>query len=183
MIKWNEGTERLTDRAFMRLFAVSLLWIFLATAGLCSVTWAYYGATISVSTNTLAAGSYNAEQTVYAVTERMEGAEEGETLLAPHIVDGTICQYAFEKGTLYRVTVDLSESTSHGYCKIFADGLDVVYANMDTHDGTFEFFLRVSEDLSVSIETRWGIYSGESAFADGDTIMISVPAATSSQEG
>lgn len=185
MIKWNAYTEKLTDQAFSRLLITSLVWIFLAMMGLCSVTWAYYGSTISIGTNTLEAGTYNAYMTVCATAQMVD--EDGSvtevlTEITPMEIEGTIERYAFEKDLFYRVQVDLADSTSNGYCKIYVDGLDTVYANMRTEDGIFTFLVRVSEETAVSIETRWGIYSGESAFENGETLALSVPATESDTE-
>ena len=178
MIKWKVDAEKLTDQAFNRLLITSLFWIFLAVVCLCSVTWAWFGTSISSPPITLEAGTYNAEMTVYA-TSQAAGADgtvtETLTELAPYEIDGTIQRYAFDKDVLYRVRVDLSDSTSNGYCKIYVDGLQTVYANLVTEDGVFEFAVRISANTTVSIETRWGIYSGESAFEDGDTIELTVP--------
>ena len=178
MIKWKVDAEKLTDQAFNRLLITSLFWIFLAVVCLCSVTWAWFGTSISSPPITLEAGTYNAEMTVYA-TSQAAGADgtvtETLTELAPYEIDGTIQRYAFDKDVLYRGRVDLSDSTSNGYCKIYVDGLKTVYANLVTEDGVFEFAVRISANTTVSIETRWGIYSGESAFEDGDTIELTVP--------
>lgn len=178
MIKWKVDAEKLTDQAFNRLLITSLFWIFLAVVCLCSVTWAWFGTSISSPPITLEAGTYNAEMTVYATSQTagVDGSvTETLTELAPYEIDGTIQRYAFEKDVLYRVQVDLSDSTSNGYCKIYVDGLQTVYANLATEDGVFEFAVRISANTTVSIETRWGIYSGESAFEDGDTIELTVP--------
>ena len=178
MIKWNTDAEKLTDQAFSRLLIISLFWIFLAMVALCSVTWAWFGHSMSSGPIKLEAGTYNAEIAVYATSQAVgEAGNVAEVLteISPYEIDGTIYRYAFEKEVLYRVRIDFSDSTSSGYCKIYVNGLDTVYANMERDDGIFEFAIEVSADTTVSIETRWGTYSGESAFAYGGTVALTVP--------
>ena len=178
MIKWNEDAEKQMDRARSRVLIASLLSIVLTVVCLCSVTWAWFSIAVSSRPITLEAGTYSADMTVYAASQADgEDGSVAETLtqLLPCKIDGPLYRYTFEKDVLYRVRIDFSDSTGNGYCKMYADELNTVYANMTTDDGIFEFAVQVSDDTAVFLETRWGIYGGETAFEDGDTVELIVP--------
>jgi predicted ribosomally synthesized peptide with SipW-like signal peptide len=49
--------EKLTDKVFMRIIAISFIGMFVCLAGLCSVTWAWFTDSTSSSANTITASS------------------------------------------------------------------------------------------------------------------------------
>ena len=179
MNEQNVTTERLTDRAFHRLFTVSVVGIVLSLLAFCSVTWAWYSQNLTVYGNSIKTGTFDAQISVFEIVNATAGEGEpalasAEALVTADASENGVFRYSFAKETLYRVGVDFSGSQGCGYCVIRVSGCEPMFVNLCADDELFEFFVLLTDPATVSFETRWGTYSGKSAVLEGETLSVAV---------
>ena len=172
--------EKLTDKAFSRLMVTSLLGIFICIIALCSVTWAWFSTDIVTPTTVIHAGNYSAELSMFSVSElavataddTTQTVEVTETPITPFSIQDNMYKYTLDGNSPYKAKISYF---GNGYCKIYVDGVETIYANLSSVDGEFDFDLKLSYASEVTFELRWGTYSGDSAVTDGGTLTITVP--------
>lgn len=174
------NNEKLTDKVFLRLIATSIVSVILCMAGLCSSTWAWFTGNVSSGSNTIGAGhctlivtvSKNAASDGAEASALAEGVSEDETIVIENFENVT---KVLSKGT-YTINLKVEEDTNtSGYCVIIV-GEKKYYTDYVTSSdsGDKNFSLDVQdEELSVTFEPRWGIYSGEADVKAGKTLTVS----------
>ena len=160
-----QNIKALSDKAFIRLIATSVIGILICVACLCSTTYAWFTASVESADSKIEAAS--------------------DCKLSIRITDGAALDQTVEYGdslTLdlkkdvnYTVTLSLPRDSASGYC-IMSAGDDKYYSPfIQRHDGdpvSVEFTLRVEKDVAVSFDTHWGIYSGYGNVLGGGTLII-----------
>lgn len=171
MFKKLNNEEKLTDQAFMKMICISIAFIVLCMAGLCSTTWAWFTGSIESESNTITAGSCELKVTVSEI-----GLTKSQPLVS--IEDMTAESHRLTAGE-YVVELSVPDGSASGYCMILANG--DIYRTEHVSDTAAEidkisFTLKLEEDTTVVFEPRWGIYSGDVSVSDGGVLYI--PAVT-----
>ena len=170
-----QNNKKITDKAFTRFVATSVIAILMCIACLCSSTYAWFNVSQDSQRNTIKTGSFDHEVEVEIV-----GAG-GEVLLTP-TADGKGISCALERGKSYTVTLTPADTTTvKGYCVVTVDGaayntafygavsegaLESLSFTLTLPDGT--------DDAEVIFKPHWGIAANEHV-ANGD---ILIPGAT-----
>ena len=160
MKKESSKPEKLTDKAFTRLFITSILGILLSIVCLSSSTWAWFEADVSNSQNVIQSGEGKLVVSITKDQVEIENIDAGVEL---------------EAGD-YTVKMTLPQGSASGYCEIYA-GSDIYRSPYipRSHDReqTLTFGITLTEKTALSIKTRWGIYSdGEADVASGATLTL-----------
>ena len=160
MKKESKKTEKLTDKAFTRLFVTSILGIVICLVCLCSTTWAWFSTDVSSSENVIQSGEGK-----LAVTVTNDQAEISD-----------IEQVKMRDADTYTVTMTLPKDSASGYCEIHL-GNDIYRSpyilRSKEAQQTLVFYISLTETTELSIKTRWGIYSdGEADVAEGGTLTL-----------
>lgn len=156
MEKQNKTTEKLTDKAFLRLIVTSVLGIFICIVCLCSSTFAWFVDSAPSEGNEIKIS----DELLLTVTLTQNGVE----------LTGLDTGVELEAGLEYVVTMKLDAGSSSGYCLIEANGVEYYsdyIARNDDQEQTVSFVLKVDQAQTVVFTNRWGIYSGESDVVDG----------------
>jgi hypothetical protein len=166
-----ENTDKLTDKAFMRLIVTSALAILMCVICLCSTTWAWFSDSNASGLSSITASSCTMEITVGGQTYQYGTEIEPVT-----IPDGN--------GAV-NVAMVLPAGSASGYCIIEFSYKDdngetvtktcYTQAVSNTVDGApteVSFKIVADESATVKITPRWGIYSGNACIIDGDVINV-----------
>ena len=148
MEEQKKTTEKLSDKAFSRLLWTSVLAILLCIVCLCSSTFAWFIKSVPSVGNAIKTGTCSLTVTLYK-----DGVEEALT-------DGAVL---LEKDATYTVTLTLPAESASGYALITAGGVKYYTEHLLGNapaEQTLSFTLTVEETQSVTLESRWGIYSG-----------------------
>lgn len=156
-------TDKLTDKAFLRLVVTSILGILFCIVCLCSTTYAWFTASVpSVSNELKTAGECTLEVTVSPHNP------EGAALVG--IENGVELDADVE----YLVVMLLPPNSASGYCVIEAGGntyyTDYIVGNSDEPQ-IKAFKLRVEGTQTVKFTARWGIYTRNSDVTDGILVI------------
>ena len=160
MKKENQKPDKLTDKAFTRLFITSILGIVICLVCLCSTTWAWFSTDVSSSENVIQSGEGKLAVIVTKEQVEIKNVDKGVEL---------------EAGD-YVVKMTLPKDSASGYCEIYVGG-DVyrspyILRSKDTEQ-TLTFGITLTEKTALSVKTRWGIYSdGEADVAAGGTLIL-----------
>ena len=162
--------ERITEKAFSQSLIISVISILLCLVALCSMTYAWFTAEKTSSSNTLTSGSFDIAVSV---------KNENGTLVTP-TADG---KYILTSGEEYTVTLEPTQTaTVKGYCIVNIDGenkktgvilddemVDDVYT---TATAPFEFTIVTEKDNTVvTFESHWGVLLTPDVVADS-TITV-----------
>ncbi len=147
--------EKITEKAFSQSLIISVVSILLCLVVLCSMTYAWFTAETTSSSNTLTSGSFD-------ITVSMK--DEDGTLVMPE--DG---KYKLAQGKKYTVTLKPTQTaTVKGYCIVNINGeskktgvilddemVDDIYT-MPT--APFEFTIETERaNTTVTFEPHWGV--------------------------
>lgn len=151
MEEQNITSEKLTDKAFIRLLTLSISKIVLCMICLCLTTYAWFTASglgVGAAVNT-------AEKCALEVFVSSL-SDDGQ------YIEGISSGIFLEEGE-YRVELRLPANAPSGYCIVEAGG-HVYFSDCIIGDGTGEaqttsFVLRLEIPLVVSVTTRHGIYT------------------------
>jgi len=157
--KQNENTERLTDKAFLRLVLSSIFGLLMCLFCLCSTTWAWFSDNapsrhneIKTAEKCLVSVSVSKEETIG--TANINTPFEKNLASGEYTVTMTLPK---DSASAYLViTVGSDESTAKKYYT------DYIERHNDAQEKTLTFKIIVTEDAMVTITPRWGIYSGDS---------------------
>ena len=157
MEQQNRTTEKLTDKAFLRLVVTSILGIIVCIVCLCSTSYAWFTAGVPSEKNELrAAGECKLEVTV---------SPEGGTA-----IDGIENGVELEAGE-YIVALLLPADSPSGYCVIEAGGTtyysDYIVSHKEPAPQIKAFKLKVETTQVVTFTVRWGIYTRDSDVIGG----------------
>ena len=160
MKKENQKPDKLTDKAFTRLFITSILGIVICLVCLCSTTWAWFDSDVSNSQNVIQSGEGKLAVIVTKEQVEIKNVDKGVEL---------------EAGD-YVVKMTLPQGSASGYCEIHV-GSDIYRSPYIRHseeaEQTLTFGITLTEKTALSIKTRWGIYSdGEADVAAGATLIL-----------
>ena len=149
-----QNMDKLTDKAFMRLIITSVLAIVVCLVCLCSTTWAWFSDSRSSSTN-----SITSAQCLLKITITSES--------------GTNIEKEFENGEFseilsidqYTMTLEIPDESASGYCIIKVGDKELYTQAVSNNPGIerrkISFTLEVTEQVTVTVIPRWGIYSGD----------------------
>ena len=157
-----QNTDKLTDKAFLRLILTSFLAIGICLVCLCSTTWAWFSEDVSSQKNALRSSSCLLNVAV---------AEDGTI-----VKDADTETVTLKQGVVYTFTLSLPKYSSSGYCIIVA-GENKYYSEYLTAHKNEEakivsFYVTVESDREVFFKVRWGIYSGTCDVQRDTTLMI-----------
>ena len=153
----NQENTKLTDKAFSKIFTVTLVSIIICIICLCSSTYAWYIDSTSSKQNQLVASPTNLQVTVTYNENEVLNVEKGVTFLS---------------GVEYKVTLSLPPNYASGYVIIKTESGDVYYSNYiqrhtEENNVMVTFTLTVSNTKKLYFIKRWGIYAGESSVVHG----------------
>ena len=166
MFEEKNNTDKLTDKAFSRLVATSVLGIVICIICLCSSTWAWFGDTAPSKGNVVsAAGQCLLKVSVSDDVNVIETVD----ISSPETIH-------FDAGNTYTVTLTLPKNSSSGYLvidsgegKIYTDYLE---AHKEDVEKTLSFTLEVEEATDFVFTLRWGIYSSDADVRNGENLFI-----------
>jgi len=163
--------DKLTDKAFVRLVATSILGILVCIICRCSTTGAWFGDTIPNTGNEIkTADACHLSVTVTGGT--LTASLDGEITATV----GSAVAVELKSDTEYTVTLTLPKDSASGYCLIEAFGKQLYTDYILRHESetpvSITFTLKVSNDTSVTFTPRWGIYSGDVNVKNGETLNI-----------
>ena len=169
--------EKITEKAFSQSLLISVISILLCLVALCSMTYAWFTAETTSSSNTLISGSFDVDITVSKVDDG--AATEGNIKVEEDPVNAGKYICRLEKGT-YEISLTLTnESTVKGHCvvtigtgaeKHTAAIIGDNNANVDkntTKTNPFTFKITVTENTEVLLEPRWGVVVAPDIEDDG----------------
>lgn len=160
MDKRNKQPNKLTDKAFSRLWLTSVIGILLCLACLCSTTFAWFSDSAPSAKNEI--------KTAEACFIRVTVKDGTDATLLDLSQSGTET-LSLDSGE-YGVSLSLPQGSASGYCVLTADEKEYYspfIARNDDADGEEAFTLVVAEAKTVAFTLRWGIYSGECSVVDG----------------
>ena len=157
-----KNTEKLTDKAFSRLWITSIVGILICIACLCSTTWAWFSADQSAEGNTVQSGNFNLDISVTKEQSSSTVESREQTLGDIEITELSNGKLSctLEKGQ-YTVVLKTTPDTtvSRGFCKMMV-GETAYYTDSISTDATdsFTFTLDVIEDgTTVLFSPAWGV--------------------------
>ena len=158
--------EKISERAFSRSIAISLLSILLCLVLLCSVTYAWFTTETMSSCNTLQSGTFGV--TASAVQTAGDDLDTSEIKATPIEGQENLLRCELPRKGTYTVTLTMTDaSTVKGHCVVIVgeespkNTATILNANCKNcenrpHTDPFSFTLSVTEPTTVVIEPRWG---------------------------
>lgn len=138
-------SNRLTEKAFKQSITISVIGILLCMVALCSVTWAWFSAEISSSSNDITS----------AYCDVTVSVKNNDTAIVPSS-DG---KYTFEKDTPYKITITVEGNAKTAYCVLNVDGTNY-YTDQISIGESIAFTLQFGADTTeVEIIRCWGTSS------------------------
>ena len=171
-----QNNKKITDKAFTRFVATSVVGILVCIACLCSSTFAWFTTTQDSSQNTITSGTFDH-------TVEVQIADEGGTVVLTPTADekGVTCELQLGKSYTVKLT-PTSDTTVKGYCVITIDGTEY---HTDTYGAVSEGSLKEltftltmpagTGDVEVTFKPHWGI-AAEKHVWDGETLTHTVVA-------
>ncbi len=160
-MKMNENTEKLTEKAFLRLIVTSIIGIVLCLGCLCSTTWAWFADGIKENSSTLIPAQN--ELSIEIVKDTGDGSTENVNVEELTSENGV----ALAGGT-YVVTLSRPAGSSSGYFVLkykdvsyYSEGVIRISDNDVDTSATYVFVVPEGNDARVRLEVRWGLYSGD----------------------
>lgn len=151
--------EKLTEKTFTQSIALSVFTILFCLIALCSVTWAWFNDSTSLTTS----GIRSAECNVSIVVSNDDTLVES--------VDG---KYSFEKDKAYKIKLTAIGTANWAYCTLNIDNVNyyteqIPVKTTETPLNSITFTLQFSESINnIEIKSHWGISSQvKRDFADG----------------
>ena len=172
-INGKSTSAKTTEKVFAQSLAVSVFSLLLCMVALCSVTWAWFSASVSSGTNNI--------QSAYCdVTVSVKNNDTPADL-----TDG---KYVLLKDKTYTITLTATGNAQNAYCilNIKDTSYYTQHIPLQSGDKTMTFTLKFSADTPVEIITRWGTSGqGEGDFQDGlyyvDLAETDLPVTTQAQ--
>ena len=177
-----ENTDKLTDKAFMRLIITSALAIFLCVVCLCSTTWAWFS-----DSNTSGSNSITASSCTMVITVGDQQYAYGTTI--PEIT--------LPAGNTLTVKMTIPEDSASGYCVVeytyTVDGetkkeecrtqaVSNTATSTPVREVSFSIVAEEDAQTKVKITPRWGIYSGVACIKNGDVLNVTTGSITPADE-
>ena len=158
-------TAKLTDKAFSRLLATSVVAILFLVACLCSTTYAWFVQDISSGENLIkVAEECRLTVSLSNGTEVLLEADCSQSQ-SISLSDGT-----------YTVTLTLPPASGSGYLVLEVGSTvyhtDFIERHTDAEPHTLTFSLVLNEAAEVLFTPRWGIYAGVCDVTDGGTLTV-----------
>ena len=183
--------EKITEKAFSQSLIISVVSILLCLVALCSMTYAWFTAETTSSSNTLTSGSFDVTIAVSEVEDGVATTSAG-TIDPVSITEGKYT-YKLLPGT-YEISLALTEdSTVKGHC-VVTIGNDTQHtdaiigtntANVEnaTMTDPFKFKITVTEDTTIILEPRWGVVVNADIDYNEEIKVGTVPSGEESNEG
>ncbi|MBQ8320493.1 MAG: hypothetical protein IJX81_06395 [Clostridia bacterium] len=160
-----QNSNQLSERAFARLIALSLLSVLLCLVCLCTTTYAWFTGGVTAKNNTLIASTCSLTVSV---------KEEGEAA-ATEWSDFAEKEITLSGGKTYEVTLSIPVGSASGYIA-FRVGEEVYLSPFVSCKAGAErsatFKIAVNADTVACFTLRWGIYSGEKSVENGGVLTI-----------
>ena len=160
--------HKITDKAFTRLIAMSVLAMLICIAALSSSTWALFSEVKPSADNAIkAADNCFLEVSVLG--------DPGNVVVGTMDVDHPKT-LSLASG-VYTVKLSLPAESSSGYLNLsYGQGLEYnteyILRHKDSVAHTLTFTLTVNAPIDVTFTPRWGTHSFTGAIADGGSITI-----------
>lgn len=180
--------EKITEKAFSQSLIISVVSILLCIVALCSMTYAWFTAETTSSSNTLTSGSFDV---TIAVSEVEDGVASANAIEAESNNEGKYT-YKLLPGT-YEISLALTEdSTVKGHC-VVTIGNDTQHtdaiigantANVENAAMTdpFKFKITVTAETTVFLEPRWGVVVNADIDYDEEIKVETVPSGEENTE-
>ena len=183
--------EKITEKAFSQSLIISVVSILLCLVALCSMTYAWFTAETTSSSNTLIAGSFDVDISVSQVEGGVASANAIEA------ISNTEGKYTYElqPGT-YEITLKLTDtSTVKGHCVVTIGNGAEQHTDAIIGDNTanvaentpktnpFTFKITVTEKTTVTLEPRWGVVVNADIDYNEEIKVGTVPSGEESNEG
>ena len=155
--------EKITEKAFSQSLIISVVSILLCIVALCSMTYAWFTAETTSSSNTLTSGSFDVTVDIVKT--------EGEVSTVDNAVEFENGKYKLTEAGTYIVTLAPTDGTTvKGYCVVTINEEtsksqrtsvitnDKTASNEYTMNAPFKFKIVTTEnDTIVEIEAHWGV--------------------------
>lgn len=145
-------SEKISDKTFMFNIVACMAGIVICLSSLTAVTWAWFGGSVSSSSNTIQTARYDMSIKVY-------DGDNKEVL--PNASAGY--QYLLSADTEYTVTLK-GAGTGSGYCRITDNkNAEKIYYTSQVRSSDTEatvFTLKFTEATVINILPCWGTYIG-----------------------
>ena len=174
---FDPNNEKITDRAFLHSFIVSIISILICIVALCSLTYAWFSAGVSSAGSSIAGSRFALDIKV------VNNADDSDVVLTENDKGAFTCTLAEGE---YTVTLKMTDDTtaSKGFCDIKIDLNEVFHTSPVSKDETIghdplSFTVKiVGESVSVTFVPKWGISSTDVPVENGDTITVGTQPST-----
>ena len=165
-----QNAERLTDKAFTRVMLTSVLWILLCLFGLCSATWALFGADVTSTDNRLVAGSFD-------LTATVTHADTAEAITVKKMENG-VMSCTLQAAGRYTVTLTVAPEATvlKGHCHVTVGSVSHKTAAIYAGEGKGISFTIEAQNapLTVYFVPTWGL-PAEFDVGEGGILPIPSP--------
>ena len=158
-----KNTEKLTEKAFSRLWITSIVGILVCIACLCSTTWAWFSADQAAESNVVQSGRFDLDISITEESGVLEKAIEEQNATVIELTDLSNGKMSCKlpKGK-YTVVLKITQDTTvtKGFCTMSVEGKNKVYHTDSIYaDGAdpFTFTLDVQEEITMLFSPAWGI--------------------------
>ncbi len=157
-----KNADKLTDKAFSRLWITAIVGILICIACLCSTTWAWFSADQSAEGSTLQSGRFDLDISITKEPSSTENEtiEQRSTVIEITDLANGKMSCTLEKGK-YTIVLKMTQDTTvtRGFCTITVG--DKVYCTDSINaNGTapFTFTLDVAaDDTTIIFSPAWGL--------------------------
>ena len=184
--------EKITEKAFSQSLIISVVSILLCLVALCSMTYAWFTAETTSSSNTLTSGSFDVTIAVSEVEDGVATTSAG-TIYPVSNTEGKYT-YKLQPGT-YEITLKLKDTaTVKGHCVVTIGTATEQHTAAIIGDNTtnvenlaktdpFKFKITVTEETTVVLEPRWGVVVNADIDYNEEIKVGTVPSGEESNEG
>lgn len=161
-----QNTEKLSEKAFIRLLLVSVIGVLLCIVCLSATTYAWFTGSAEGNHNKIQA----ADACLLSVTVHKNGVAEALATVntsTPVTLDVTEGEYT--------VTLTLPQGSASGYLVIGASGQSYYSAYLqrnETADQELSFTLCAESAQALTLTARWGIYSDDCQVDNGGVLTL-----------
>ena len=175
---FSTNDEKISEKAFSQSLLISVVSILICIVALCSATYAWFSGDVQSNTNNIKAGHFSVN-VVSVIRTDDETSNASENTILPN----TSGVYTLESGT-YTITLrPTDETTVKGHCVITINGNEyrtdvivnenTVSESYPTANSPFVFQIKLSEESTIEIESKWGIPT-DPVIVKGTTIDTTV---------
>ena len=148
--------EKVTDKAMTYNLVAAIIGMILCLASLSAATWAWFGSSVSSSSNTVKAGIYSVD---------VEIKDEAQTALEAKKDSEGREYYELSSGERYEIVLTGEGTVSSGYCILEYGGRELyteqIYTDSTEHTPkSIGFYFVAENDARLYVASSWGKYGG-----------------------